>query len=341
MKANEPLHVSDAGRWPALDGWRGISIALVLLGHMLPLGPKWLQLNAMVSAAGLSIFFFLSGFLVISMLLRNDDLVSFGIRRALRILPLAWLSLAVVLSIQQSDFQTWFANILFYANIAHGTLLPHADHLWSLSVEVQFYFAIALILALFGRRGLFLVPVACVLVTLARIVHGAGFSILTWYRIDEILVGGCVALLLQSRRPAVRQPPISLIPFLIVLLLLSSHQELVWLNYLRPYVTAALIYSTLSAGGRMGNILTSRPLRYLAQTSYALYVIHPLTYAGWLGEGDVVVRYTKRLLSFFLTFCFAHLSTFYYERFWNLLAHQITRQKKVGPSSTLRSQPLT
>ena len=64
-------------RLPALDGWRGISILCVLAGHMLPLGPKFLQFNEMIATTGMSLFFILSGFLIVSMLVRNDNVASF------------------------------------------------------------------------------------------------------------------------------------------------------------------------------------------------------------------------------------------------------------------------
>lgn len=332
-------------RSPVLDGWRGISILLVLIGHMIPLGPKSLKLNVMVSAAGLSIFFFLSGFLVVSMLLRNGNLVTFAIRRSLRILPLAWLVLVVVMLVQRPTSEVWIANLLFYANIAPEYLLPHADHLWSLSVEVQFYVAIALLVAALGKRGLVVVPIACILVTAARVANGAGFSILTWFRVDEILAGGAVAVLLPLLRGAMFTQKWSSIAryALVFLFFLSCHPSLAWLHYARPYAAAALICSTMnSESGHLRTLLSSSSLSYLAKISYALYVIHPLTYAGWLGEGDVVVRYTKRIFSVLLTFCLAHVSSFHFEKFWNDLAHRITGvvEKRAIAQSPLRSQPL-
>src|SRR5579863_1083369 len=77
-------------RLPVLDGWRGISILCVLAGHLLPLGFKRLQLNATIATTGMTLFFVLSGFLIVSMLVRNDNVASFLIRRVCRILPLAW-----------------------------------------------------------------------------------------------------------------------------------------------------------------------------------------------------------------------------------------------------------
>jgi peptidoglycan/LPS O-acetylase OafA/YrhL len=315
-----------SSRVPVLDGWRGISILCVLAGHMLPLGPKFLQFNAMVAAAGMSLFFILSGFLIVSMLLRNDNVPSFLARRLCRIVPLAWAFLIVVLSFNGASWAAWKANLLFYANLPPFYLDYVNAHFWSLCVEMQFYAAIALAVAFAGRRGLALVPVACVAVTAGRIAYGETISIVTWFRIDEILAGGCLALALASPRvvkAATKLPAFT--PFLLMpLLLASSHQELGALNYLRPYIAGLLIGSTmLRSRDALQQVLSGRILRYLAQISFALYVIHPLTDAGWMGSGDVVVRYTKRIGSFALSFLFAHLSTFYYEKYWINLGHRL------------------
>ena len=170
-------------RVPALDGWRGLSILCVLAGHMLPLGPKALQFNAMIAAAGMSLFFILSGFLIASMLLRNSNVISFLIRRVFRIVPLAWGYLLVVLMFNGADLKAWAANLLFYANLPPFYLDYLNGHFWSLSVEMQFYAAIALAVALAGRRGLALLPIACLLVTAARIAYGEEASIVTWFRV--------------------------------------------------------------------------------------------------------------------------------------------------------------
>src|SRR6185369_8976299 len=138
--------------FPVLDGWRGISIACVLAGHMLPLGPKVLALNGAVATAGMSLFFFLSGFLIVSILSRNDNVLSFLVRRVCRVVPLAWAFLIVLLFFGGASFEIWKANLFFYANLPFASvpdgngaplyLLGLNGHFWSLCVEMQFYAAI-------------------------------------------------------------------------------------------------------------------------------------------------------------------------------------------------------
>jgi peptidoglycan/LPS O-acetylase OafA/YrhL len=77
--------------------------------------------------------------------------------------------------------------------------------------------------------------------------------------------------------------------------------------------------------------LASRPLRYIATISYALYVIHPATVHGWMNEGGTLTRYLlKRPMSFALTFILAHLSTFYWESRWQAAAkHWLQKRRQI------------
>jgi len=73
-------------RLSVLDGWRGISIGLVMAAHLLPLGPKFMQLNHVAGVLGMVIFFILSGFLITRLLLSQPPIAHFLIRRFFRIL---------------------------------------------------------------------------------------------------------------------------------------------------------------------------------------------------------------------------------------------------------------
>src|SRR4051794_39621693 len=99
-----------------LDGWRACSILLVLAGHLLPLGPKSLQLNFTIAATGMVLFFNLSGFLIVRGPLHDASAGPFVVRRLFRIAPAAWLALLVGLPIAAVPLQDWARYFLFYAN---------------------------------------------------------------------------------------------------------------------------------------------------------------------------------------------------------------------------------
>ena len=342
MAANATLPLTATGgkrshnRLRMLDGWRAISILAVLAGHMLPLGPAQWGMNGDIAANGMAIFFTLSGFLIVGILHRDQNIASFLIRRFVRIIPLAWTAMAVALAIKQVDASVWAANLLFYANLPPFWLIDWASHYWSLDLEMQFYASIALAVLAMGRGGLRVLPIAAIAVTGLRIWTGSEISIVTWLRVDEILAGGLLAMVIYGDPQSRAQRMLRQIPFwpITILALLSTRQELSWLNYARPYLTATMVGITIVRPIQwLTPLLESRPAAYLAQISYAVYIIHHFTLFGWLGSGEGLTKYIKRPLCFAISFSLAHLSTFYFEKPFNDWAHRFTRRRPVGQNA--------
>lgn len=300
-----------------LDGWRALSILLVLAGHLFPMGPKSWAMNGPVATTGMAIFFTLSGFLIVQFLLNRPDVPEFLRRRLFRIVPLAWSAMLILAIAGQADLATTASNLLFVANFPPPDLLKGGGHLWSLCVEVQFYFATAALVAIFGLRGLYALPVLAMAVTLLRISTGTYTNIVTWFRVDEILAGATLALLYASPRFATwaKRLPQVLPVLLLALILAAAHPATGPLNYARPYLAAAAIgISLFSAPALMKYVFTSRAAAYVALISYALYVYHGMLSETWLGKGDTVERYLKRPLLLVATFAISHLSTFWFEQ---------------------------
>lgn len=316
-------------RIPALDGLRAGSILLVLGGHLLPLGPGKLHLNATAGLMGMALFFALSGFLIVRFLAEGMPLGDFAMRRLARIVPLAWGAMLVL----------WFAsggalipNLLFFSNLPPANLMFGGEHLWSLCVEVQFYATVTL-LALFGRRFLYAIPLLALSVTALRIYSGEEVSIVTWHRVDEILAGGTVALVFCGwfgNRPKAflsRLPLWVSVPALI----LCSHPEIGFPLYLRPYAGALVLGSAIYCLDHLSKrVLVNRPAAYIAEVSYALYVVHGMLMVSWLGTGETLEKYLKRPLLFAATFALAHVSTFYMEKPITKLVRRAPARKPVS-----------
>lgn len=140
---------------PELDGLRGIAIITVIISHAV--------LNTslakyLIGDIGVEIFFVLSGFLITTLLLKErlkEGRVSFKnfyIRRALRILPVAYLFLILLvflnyllkLNISSGSF---FASAFYVKNLHFNfTSDWYSAHFWTLSVEEQFYIIFPLFL---------------------------------------------------------------------------------------------------------------------------------------------------------------------------------------------------
>ena len=318
-----------ATRYQTLDGWRAISSLLVLLGHLFPLGPKAWLLNGAIAACGMAIFFILSGFLITSILLKDQNVLHFLTRRFLRIIPLAWLCIIITLLITAAPLSVYLPHLLFNANWPPMSLIQSTGHLWSLCVEMQFYILIALLVLAFKKQALMLLPILCVSITAYRYINDVPMAINTYYRLDEILAGCILALIYHNHSPSIRQFIGKLNPFyLLPILVVSAHPDGGIVNYFRPYIALLLTGSTLFADKTTwySDWLNGRILFYIASISYALYMIHGGLMDSWLGQGERLEKYLKRPLLLAATFALAHISTFYYEKHWINLAKRLSKK---------------
>jgi peptidoglycan/LPS O-acetylase OafA/YrhL len=162
---------------PEYDGWRGLAIALLLIGHFLPVP------GIDFGIVGVSFFFVLSGHLMARILFVDKvPLVTFYRRRTARILPALWVYLAIVTAAhgvmhRPIMWQQVIASLDFTMNYFMGIpgfgSMPFG-HIWSLSVEEHSYVVLSLI-ALGARMGLFGVQVALALIV--ALVATCGFAI--------------------------------------------------------------------------------------------------------------------------------------------------------------------
>ena len=309
-----------------LDGWRAVSILLVLATHLLPVGPKRWHLNAMSGLMGMSLFFTLSGFLITQQLHAKHSVAAFFVRRLFRVVPLAWVYTFVAMLFVGTGFRMWVAHLCFAINYDQRSITEITGHFWSLCVEVHFYCAIGLLMAVTRFRGFLVIPVAWIGLVILRAVVAPAGTIETHLRVDEILSGSCLALAYLGYFGPAPLALASRLPFVVLLggLVVTSHPATGVLNAFRGMVASLLIGHTVSlASSKRFDWLGHRALRYIAETSYALYVIHPLTGYGWLGSGPSLVKYTKRILTFALTFGLAHLSTYHLERPFTALGKRL------------------
>ncbi|MEX8492833.1 acyltransferase family protein [Sphaerotilus sp.] len=208
---------------PDLDGLRAIAVLLVLAHHAMP---GWLPGGYL----GVDLFFVLSGYLISQILWRALDegdfrLSSFYRRRVQRIFPALLLVIAATLAL--GAWLLWpgeyralgeqaAAAAVFLLNFDLARATGYFDtaarlkpllHLWSLSIEEQFYLVWPLLLLGLHRlrmrvlpvvAGLALVSLAAMLVS-ARLDAAAAFF-LPQARAWELLAGACAAAMPQHDR---------------------------------------------------------------------------------------------------------------------------------------------
>jgi peptidoglycan/LPS O-acetylase OafA/YrhL len=127
----------------ALDGWRGVAILCVLIGHFLPV--KGINLGR----AGVELFFALSGCLIGLVLFHQRmPLKEFGLRRFARIVPSMWIFLIIAVPIAYYRGEHGMFSVIYaFLGILNYSDPPiwRISHLWSIGVELQGYFLLAMI----------------------------------------------------------------------------------------------------------------------------------------------------------------------------------------------------
>lgn len=317
-----------AGYRPHLDGVRGIAILLVLLSHIFP------RTLASLGPLGVQLFFVLSAYLITMLLIfehqRNGrvNLKHFYLRRVLRLLPalIATLSLYIVALYALAPFEVKRGAIgslfgmLYVANFAdalHWGMPQALTHLWSLSVEEQFYvmWPCMLVLLLSWRQSI-LDRISARAVYVAVVVGGVVypwamlvtkvdlyFLPTTW---NGSLSAGVALAVAKTRKGATyrngRQrlragmlAPISITALTGCAVALSFHFRPFFVLSSIP-LTCLLMVILLSALEREDGvwkcILATQPMVSLGRISYGLYLVHlpVLDLAEHVGGERVTVK---------------------------------------------------
>lgn len=154
-----------------LDGWRGVSLVLVLVGHFTDLS-RW------VAPFGVEMFFVLSGRLMAELLIvRRQPLRIFLWRRMTRVWPALWAYIGLVASglavaawwgDRRNVIAGALASLTFTQNyVSAHVSVPYFDHHWSLAVEEHCYLLLALLAAIAARRSVAAAALALLVTALA------------------------------------------------------------------------------------------------------------------------------------------------------------------------------
>ncbi|WP_228486251.1 acyltransferase family protein [Paludibaculum fermentans] len=286
-------------RIPSLDGMRALSIMLVLFGHLVGTRGFWFsEVTEPVRALakfGVHVFFVISGYLITRILQaewRKHGSIRVGTfyrRRAFRILPVAivYLSVVAVLAALGTIPMAWsdFVHAATYTmNFVDGPSWA-VGHLWSLSVEEQFYILWPVILVLLGwRRAGAACLVFAVAAPLLRVGTKMAFGHGAWWAptdADAIAVGcllACVSERLGRWETYLRmlRSPIPLLLLVVPAagIYLADRQALSFgLMQLAHLGVAVLIDRFVRYPGSFGGgLLNSAILMRIGVLSYSLYI---------------------------------------------------------------------
>jgi peptidoglycan/LPS O-acetylase OafA/YrhL len=221
------MEINDKARnIPSLDGMRAISILLVVVAHTSQFFSHWTRIPLssylLFAHTGVSVFFIISGFLITSLLLKELNatgtiaLKRFYLRRAFRIFPpfyfyLGIIFLLVLVGVFHTPLRAFFFAAIYTSDyyLGSGSGFGGLQHLWSLSVEEQFYLLWPAALLFLGKRraislAWFLVLVSPLSRAITYVVlappHRAMVDRMFHSSIDTIMFGCLLALLWDNDR---------------------------------------------------------------------------------------------------------------------------------------------
>jgi len=312
-------------RLPGLDGLRGIAVLSVIIYHA--------DVSMLVGGfLGVDVFFVLSGFLITTLLIdeltqtNTVDRARFYMRRIRRLMPALFLVLffSVLVSglfVLDAAYHVrrdlpwaitfvlnWsylFFEQSYFVNISRPPLL---QHLWSLSVEEQFYviwpiLLIALYKVKIGRitprAKIFIASSTLAIASTAWMIHLSvtnGFPIpndpsRVYFGTDThamgLLVGCAAAALWRSDRLSVRLTPdraaamngigfISIAGLAYFFLFVSELNEFLYRGgfLVLSILTALLVVVAAHPGLKFGTLLGNPVLKWFGDRSYGIYLWH-------------------------------------------------------------------
>lgn len=323
--------------FPALDGVRAFALLLVFCGHYLHWPWGWAGVDFFFVLSG----FLITGILYDTREAAHR-LRDFYLRRVLRIFPLYYgLLIALVLMTPIFHWKwsgwwwvwpTYMGNFIRFVepystdvafwDAANGNLVAsgrhlttfHLGHFWSLCLEEQFYLVWpAIVFAAKSRKQL--IQICAVVVVLSPIARTVALWLLplryeqleitysfTPFRLDGLLLGGLIALLLRGPE---QQRLIGVFRNFGRVALPASLVYLVWAiahhaNYAYPpgrltwglscvdLVAAALIVCSLRPGSVVYRIFSVRCFRWAGKVSYGAYVFHDIPHAWYVRWAPVL-----------------------------------------------------
>ena len=292
---------------PSLDGMRAIAFFFVFVAHAQPF-------KALPGGFGVTVFFFLSGYLITS-LLRDEarktgtiSLKGFYLRRVLRIFPPCYLTVILVSTLaaagilyNRESYASLVSAFLYFSNywniLDWGNLPAGLGVLWSLAVEEHYYLLFPLLYWWFIRRQMDRRHQATVLIVLCLgALAWRCYRVLIWHsswediyegtdtRFDSILAG-CVLAIVANSRLGDRVPWLTKHAAALAwsgAMLIGAcfvyrnaiFRDTVRYTLLEIGLMPIFFFVTLPRANFITRCLDWRGLRHLGQLSYSMYLIH-------------------------------------------------------------------
>lgn len=333
-----------------IQGIRAIAVLFVFIFHLV--------LDTLPGGfIGVDIFFVISGFLVGGIILHKKELgdfkfLDFYLGRIKRIIPVFLLFLLFVSLIGgfvylSSDISALRKNIIWAALFNSNNYLATLDnyfgassmenpllHTWTLSIEMQFYFLLPILLFLVKRR--YVIPLCILIVLLLLIYSYYSSSFLNkknemyfslWARIPEFLIGLIFVESQTKLKKIVNDygnflASVSIIGLIICAIFYNETMNFPGFWVVIPCILTGILLITTNS--RINLALTNKFFAHIGELSYSIYLWHWAIMAFF--------RYYKNEISFnvyeavfiiILTYILSYLSFTYIENIFRKLSNKI------------------
>lgn len=316
--ATEPVALPK-GHIPALDGIRGLAILLVTIYRFCGIRDyetaAWLKPVLEFGTHGVDLFFVLSGFLITGILFdsKGDEhyFRNFYARRTLRIFPLYYFTLFVVLGLlplaglgtawlkaSATDVTSlWYYGGNVLMSYRGEWNLGGLNHFWSLCVEEHFYLVWPLVIFACSRTTAMRICVAAFLASAgARVLwmlcggNSVAPEVFTLFRLDALCAGAWIALAARGPNGLTNLLPwaraIAVVTGLMLLPIIATHKYILSIpTTLYACFFASFILLAVASGkdGWLSFLGKSQLLQWLGRYSYGMYVYQNLLLVGLAG----------------------------------------------------------
>lgn len=317
---------------PSLDGMRALAVLAVVLFHASParFPGGWV---------GVDVFFVLSGFLITSILQKENsakgtiDFKNFYYKRILRLAPAFFLVLITDLIISicfsnnvKSNLIAVAVSAFYLMNLNRSfDILPsgHLGHTWSLAMEEQFYiFWPVIFISAIRWKPLVIVSSLLVIVIGWRVylvLNGAspdriynGFDTHS----DALIVGCALSLLNLNKNLEIIAKNYVLLPIALLVFIPATSSENAYFSQIvglsiTAFTSAWIIVAALQTG-ILKRFLSTKALVFTGRISYGWYLWHYLIYSAGMEYFDKFTGMTYIFV--FAAYPIAVLSYFFVER---------------------------
>lgn len=343
-------------RIQSIDGVRAISILMVTFGHALFTLPQAISSNKIIlllcnAALGVQIFFVISGYLITKLLLIEREqtgrtsLKDFYIRRILRIFPVFFLYLGVVVALKYTlipSIYTDYSLVIFAAlylwNYRHFFIQEspadngsfYMGHTWSLSMEEQFYLLWPL--TFLKNKKETLIKIAIAILLLMPFIRIATYFLMPSSRFQmttmlhtggDTIIMGCLGALLEKTPffgqrivPLISRRLVILTAFIFVFFLspiaglyLKGIYKLTVGQTMDNLAIMILLFWCIYIPSKISLVLNSKIFVQIGILSYSLYIWQPIFLTDRAGAW--INRFPQNIL---LVFAVALISYYLIEK---------------------------